>query len=460
MIEYSPEDPVDSEDPQLILLQPNSFESIATYKRHVGILTFVFSSAQQISERKDNDRYLENGRSSKAYPYLSRQNSWGRKTILTLDGGGVRGYSSLLILKELMIRIGKKEQELNGNARSSSYSPLSKSASHVADTEYLPCHYFDCIAGTSTGGLIAIMLGRLRMSVDQTIKAYRDLSENILRSPSNPLSRMWTIWGERAPRRRKLKEKIDYLSSQENEQTFLAGNRDQCQTILCALSIKNNLISPLLFSSHGTDHHPSRTGSQSNEKSVSSGPQHSSEILKDVPISTLAAAVTAAPYYSRPMKHGFDGNTYHDSARSFSNPSWVICKEIVMEQGHELDCVVSIGCGRESNGGTLSPWRQGYDLGTDPDTLERDLQHEAKRLKFTYRRFDVEHEADMVGLDEWKPKSTGTTTLRKIERAVNKYLQSEQVDTACSVLADQLVKRRIQRAKTMRWESFANGYTI
>jgi calcium-independent phospholipase A2-gamma len=35
-----------------------------------------------------------------------------------------------------------------------------------------PCDYFDMICGTSTGGLIAIMLGRLEMSVDQCIEAY------------------------------------------------------------------------------------------------------------------------------------------------------------------------------------------------------------------------------------------------------------------------------------------------
>src|SRR5271169_1081722 len=62
--------------------------------------------------------------------------------ILSLDGGGVRGLSSLLILQQLMEEIGRRKR--------------------AADTP-LPCEYFDLIGGTSTGGLIAIMLGRLRM---------------------------------------------------------------------------------------------------------------------------------------------------------------------------------------------------------------------------------------------------------------------------------------------------------
>ena len=61
--------------------------------------------------------------------------------ILSLDGGGVRGLSSLLILRNIMEEIARRN-----------------------DTpEALPCDYFDLIGGTGTGGLIAIMLGRLRM---------------------------------------------------------------------------------------------------------------------------------------------------------------------------------------------------------------------------------------------------------------------------------------------------------
>ena len=35
-----------------------------------------------------------------------------------------------------------------------------------------PCEYFDLICGTSIGGLIALMLGRLRMSVEEGLQAF------------------------------------------------------------------------------------------------------------------------------------------------------------------------------------------------------------------------------------------------------------------------------------------------
>lgn len=46
-----------------------------------------------------------------------------------------------------------------------------------------PCDYFDLIGGTSTGGLIAIMLGRLEMTVDECIDAYMALSTEIFSNP-------------------------------------------------------------------------------------------------------------------------------------------------------------------------------------------------------------------------------------------------------------------------------------
>jgi len=77
--------------------------------------------------------------------------------ILSLDGGGVRGLSSLLVLQSLMEQLEFK----------SKVEPL------------LPCEVFDLICGTSTGGLIALMLGRLRMSVEDTIKSYLHFSDTV-----------------------------------------------------------------------------------------------------------------------------------------------------------------------------------------------------------------------------------------------------------------------------------------
>lgn len=62
--------------------------------------------------------------------------------ILSLDGGGVRGLSSLVILREIMEDIEQRTGAFE--------TPK-------------PCEYFDLIGGTSTGGLIAIMLGLLKM---------------------------------------------------------------------------------------------------------------------------------------------------------------------------------------------------------------------------------------------------------------------------------------------------------
>ncbi|KAH6649521.1 nucleoside phosphorylase domain-containing protein [Chaetomium tenue] len=66
--------------------------------------------------------------------YRPRASSSAKKSILSLDGGGIRGYSSLMILERLMGEI-KKTLGLA--------------------TAPLPCQYFDIIGGAGTGGYIA-----------------------------------------------------------------------------------------------------------------------------------------------------------------------------------------------------------------------------------------------------------------------------------------------------------------
>ncbi|KAK4466788.1 acyl transferase/acyl hydrolase/lysophospholipase [Cladorrhinum samala] len=47
-----------------------------------------------------------------------------------------------------------------------------------------PWKYFDLIGGTSTGGLIAIMIGQLKMSIPDCIESYGKLSQNVFGSKS------------------------------------------------------------------------------------------------------------------------------------------------------------------------------------------------------------------------------------------------------------------------------------
>ena len=42
-----------------------------------------------------------------------------------------------------------------------------------------PCDYFDLIAGTGTGGLIAIMLGRLRLDIEVCMETYVRMTKKV-----------------------------------------------------------------------------------------------------------------------------------------------------------------------------------------------------------------------------------------------------------------------------------------
>jgi predicted acylesterase/phospholipase RssA len=83
--------------------------------------------------------------------------------VLSLDGGGVRGYAMLIILQELMYRA---HVEAEGKPPKREEIPK-------------PCEYFDLIAGTGTGGLIAIMLGRLRLDLETCMDVYVRMTKKV-----------------------------------------------------------------------------------------------------------------------------------------------------------------------------------------------------------------------------------------------------------------------------------------
>jgi hypothetical protein len=85
------------------------------------------------------------------------------KTDKMLDGGGVRGYSMLIIIQELM---HLTYVESHGSAPRRDQIPN-------------PCEHFDLIVGTGTGGLIAIMLGRLRLDLETCKEVYVRMTRKV-----------------------------------------------------------------------------------------------------------------------------------------------------------------------------------------------------------------------------------------------------------------------------------------
>lgn len=78
------------------------------------------------------------------------------KILLSLDGNGIRGLSALLVVESLVNAICTK---LNQRL----------------DTHQI----FDLIGGNSLGGLIAIMLCRLRMQAHRAREAYKQIAKQV-----------------------------------------------------------------------------------------------------------------------------------------------------------------------------------------------------------------------------------------------------------------------------------------
>ncbi|KAG9125176.1 hypothetical protein FRC07_008679 [Ceratobasidium sp. 392] len=227
--------------------------------------------------------------------------------LLSLDGGGVRGISSLRILKAIMDRI----------------SPGT-----------LPCDYFDLIGGTSTGGLIAIMLGRLRMSVDDCIKQYHRLAKKIFKR--NKAVQIGSFAsGENRFSPANLEEAIKTVVSKKSpENTKMADHHAKCTRVFVVAVKKRNVNN---LSARRIRTYPTR-----------SSPADTCEIWE------AGRATSAAPSYFPPIElldERGQPAMYIDGGLGYNNPSKELLNEArdVFGPDHPIGCFISIGTGRDKN---------------------------------------------------------------------------------------------------------------
>ncbi|KAJ7354058.1 FabD/lysophospholipase-like protein [Mycena albidolilacea] len=116
-----------------------------------------------------------------------------------------------------------------------------------------PCDYFDLIGGTSTGGLIALMMGCLRMSVKDAVKAYGQLAKEVFSDVKSPGS-------ARRFKASKLEKAIKGIvrassASQDPEEKLEDIRDNACKMFVCAMNAANMSLS-ILLRTYNTPNHP------------------------------------------------------------------------------------------------------------------------------------------------------------------------------------------------------------
>ncbi|KAF7948672.1 hypothetical protein EAE96_007867 [Botrytis aclada] len=400
----------------------------------------------------------------------STDNPWSKKYILTLDGGGVRGLSSLLIIQHLMVLCNSFEQSNDQPVKSSFHPlPFQQSQGSIADSrksrsaQFLPVHYFDYIAGTSTGGLSAIMLSRLRMNSDDCIQEYENLGEKIFGQPRKLSMRGPIPWNREKYDHRKLEESIkDVVKRRDWKEDQIAdsmypSNKDRCRTIVLAVRENNSANAPYLFRTY---EHVKSEFNYSEE--LNPGPP------LQIPIWQVARATTAAPTYFKPFQ--LLNERFVDGGYGHNNPTSRTFAEVEQVHGRgTVALTLSIGTGRPTkvqpiarqNSGLISHYRQMIKY-TAATTTDSENTHEyVKALttdRCTYERFNVDGGLGDIDLGEWRIRGNENITLKKIREQTHAYLHQSEVQSRMERVARLLVRNRQERSRTEKWDVVATGH--
>ncbi|KAK3935444.1 acyl transferase/acyl hydrolase/lysophospholipase [Diplogelasinospora grovesii] len=319
--------------------------------------------------------------------------------VLALDGGGVRGLSSLMILKQLM----------------STVDP---------DSPPKPCDYFDMIGGTSTGGLIAIMLGRLQMTVDQCIAAYTSLSDRVFEKKSHRVNIRGRLQGrfDAAELERAVTQIV--LGRGHVEDALLKDSPDApCRVFVCATS--------------------KQTGDTVCLTSYRS-PRGGEHLLDSATIWQACRATSAATSFFDPIAVGPFEEEFVDGALGANNPVstlWNQAKDVWGDQlQNKLKCLVSIGTGVPSlkpvHDDVLGIWATLKELATETEKTAEQFRRDKSNLddEGRYYRFNVDHGLEDIGLEESKKK-------KEIAAATGRYVASQSVFKEMKACASSLAGR-------------------
>ncbi|PNH41105.1 hypothetical protein VD0004_g5947 [Verticillium dahliae] len=318
--------------------------------------------------------------------------------LLALDGGGVRGLSSLMVLRSLMATIDP-------------------------DHPPRPCDYFDMIGGTSTGGLIAIMLGRLRMSVDECIAAYAALSDEVFEKKNRRIRLNGQLQGrfDSVALERAVKKILARTNHHEN--VLLKDTSNSCRVFVCATS--KETADTVCLTSYRSP--------------------RSTHLLDCTTVWEACRATSAATTFFDPVAIGPFGEQFVDGAFGANNPVatlWNQASDIWGDRLRDnLRCLVSIGTGlpavRPVRDDALGIWATLKVLATETERTAERFRRDKAYLddEGRYFRFNVVRGLEDIGLEESKKKA-------EIAAATGRYVASQDVLRDMRACARSISRRR------------------
>jgi len=212
----------------------------------------------------------------------------------------------------------------------------------------MPCDFFDLIAGTSTGSLIAIMLARLGYSVDEAIRKYDKLGPQIFSNKETP--RKWIMFGSPVVDEGPAEKAFQEIGCVNGKDAFMISDDNRCKVWLhsnlvssCRLFIRRNSVQCFVTTAL-QDRPEILVPIRSYNSNDRTDPvTHSGGKWK---IWQVARAATAAPVYFKPLE--ISGRKFVDAGAGYNNPSIEVfheVKNIPEYKDRHIACFVSIGTG-------------------------------------------------------------------------------------------------------------------
>ncbi|KAK4170205.1 putative calcium-independent phospholipase A2-gamma [Cladorrhinum sp. PSN259] len=276
-----------------------------------------------------------------------------------------------------------------------------------------PCDYFHMIAGTSTGGLIAIMLGRLRMSTTEALHEYDQCAASIFSKDNKKRSNLSERY--KATALRKVVEGL--VKKRGLGETMLdPANPKKGKVFVCVMPCNDIKTPHIVRSFIGDD-----------------------DWANEVKIWEAARATTAASTFFKPQELGIGARRmpYIDAAvGGFNNPGDYLLREAADEFGKRrpFGCMLSIGTGTRTT--QLARAKTGLgpidslkfyarvsktvkNVATDSEKIHDQLENRMSSTS-AYYRFNVPDAAEKVALD-------GYESIPKLKSLTAEYLSEKDV---------------------------------